>query len=272
MSRIIKSSQVNIVDQKLLKPEVNVLIQNYTREINNDINENKEVLKEKEKIDEEIQDLLNRKDQIIKENTQLRELAKKENEKIIEHARLEYEKMIISAKQESQIIYNEEKERAYAQGYEAGYNQSMSEYHALISEALEIKNSVLTWKNEQVDNLEKNIIDLVLNSIEKIIKIKLNEDDNVVLNILKEGLDKFTFTESLIVRASNDDFDIINSSKDKILAMTDHIDQIEIKVDNSLKKGDIIIDTNSGSINPSVTNQLEILKEEFLNLLQSGDR
>ncbi|OPJ57086.1 FliH/SctL family protein [Alkalithermobacter paradoxus] len=129
----------------------------------------------------------------------------------------------------------------------------------------------MDWKSREINSLEKNIINLVIQSVEKIIKIKLQEDDEVILNVLKEALNKFTFTHKLIIRVDKDSFDLVNSSKNKILAMTDNIDDIEVKIDSSFQKGDIVIDTDSGTINPSIKNQIGILKEEFIKLLQGDD-
>lgn len=265
MSRIIKSSQVKIIDQKLVKHGL-------SDEIISKTTLDAVVDSDKDKINKEIENLNRKKEQIINEIEMSKLSAEKEKENMIQNAKIEYEKIILMGKEEAGNLISEEKEKGYKQGYESGYNESIQKYNFLIKEAIDIKNGVLEWKKNEIYNLEKGLIELVLNSIEKIINIKLKEDDNAILNILKEGLDKFTFTETLVIRVNSEDYDIVNFSKDKVLAMADHIDEMQIKLDNSLKKGEIIIDTNSGSINPSITNQLAILKEEFLNLLQSEDR
>lgn len=265
MSRIIKSNQVKMTDQKVVKFELDdATIQKKAVEVDQN--------SDQDRISIEIQELNLKKEEILKEIETSRIIAEKEKKDIIDSAKLEYENIVLMGKEESQRLANEEREKGYKEGYESGYSQSLQEYNYLIKEALNVKNSVLEWKKSEVDKLEKDLIGLVIDSIEKIVKIKLKEDDELILNILKEGLDKFTFTQTLIIRVNSEDYDMVSFSKDKILAMADHIDEMEIKVDNSLKKGEIIIDTNSGSINPSITNQLEILKEEFLNLLQSEDR
>ncbi len=225
----------------------------------------------KEKITREIEKLEIKREELREEVEIMRDSVLREKKEILDQAKLEEQNILSMAKNEGERIRKENKEIGYKQGYEEGYNKSIAEYNFLIQEALGVKNTLLEWKKKEIDNLEKDIIHLVLDSIQKIIQIKLEEDDHVILNILREGLNKFTFTESLIIRANSENFDVVNFSKDKILAMAEHIDQIDIKVDNSLHKGEIIIDTSSGSINPSITNQIEILKESFLKLLQSGD-
>jgi flagellar assembly protein FliH len=266
LSRVIKSNQVKLVEQKVVKFDSTKGAQQ-SNSYNVDIEKNIDI----DKITAQIEQLLIKKEEINNQIQREKEIAQREKEEIVNKAKSEYENIIKRAQEESQILFNDRREEGYKQGYEDGYKKSIEEYNSIIQEALSVKNSVLNWKKSEINRLEKDVINLVIQSIEKIIRIKLEEDDELILNVLKEGLDKFTFTEKLIIRVSSNDFDTVNFSKGKILAMAAHIDDMEIKVDNSLGKGEVIIDTNSGSINPSIKNQLEILKEEFLNLIQGDD-
>ncbi|SHG92541.1 FliH/SctL family protein [Tepidibacter thalassicus] len=261
MSRVIKSNQVKVINQKIVKFDSEKKIK---EDPSNDI--------EIKKITAQIERLLIEKDEISNQIKKEKEMAQREKEEILNNAKIEYENILKKAEEESKVLFNKKKEEGYKQGYEDGYKKSIEEYNRIVQEALDVKNSVLAWKKSEINRLEKDLINLVIQSVEKIIQIKLKEDDNLVLNIIKEGLDKFTFTEKIIIRVSSDDFDVVNFSKDRILAMADHIDEMDVKMDSSLEKGEVIIDTNSGSINPGIKNQLEILKKEFLNLIQGDDK
>lgn len=286
LSRVIKSSRVNLDEEKyqvdinfdLFKEELN--IKNKSKEKNSsiiksnsedksselDLEDDAIVKKEEEKRTlEEYYDLIRKKENLEKELEKTKEIIKFE----LQNKEVEAKKIIENAYKEVEEIKIMEKENAYKEAYSQAYNDTLKEYNYIINEALETKNEVVAWKKEQISSLEKNLVDLLINSIEKIIGIKLEEDDNLVLNLLKEGLQKFAFTEKLIIRVNEQDYEILEMNKNRILALSDHIDELELKVDKSLKKNELLIDTNSGTINPSLTVQLEILKEEFYKLLQS---
>ncbi|MCT4584026.1 MAG: FliH/SctL family protein [Peptostreptococcaceae bacterium] len=286
LSRVIKSSRVNLDEEKyqvdinfdLFKEELN--IKNKSKEKNSsiiksnsedksselDLEDDAIVKKEEEKRTlEEYYDLIRKKENLEKELEKTKEIIKFE----LQNKEVEAKKIIENAYKEVEEIKITEKENAYKEAYSQAYNDTLKEYNYIINEALETKNEVVAWKKEQISSLEKNLVDLLINSIEKIIGIKLEEDDNLVLNLLKEGLQKFAFTEKLIIRVNEQDYEILEMNKNRILALSDHIDELELKVDKSLKKNELLIDTNSGTINPSLTVQLEILKEEFYKLLQS---
>jgi len=259
LSRIIKHNQVNISEEKIVGRESrNIIVDNSSQE-------------KKLKVENEINYLILKKNDILKEMEVMKQDGIKQKNNIIETAHKEYENIINSANEKAKLELDKYKKEGYQKGYEEGLEdgrqKSIDEYKSEIDEAINIKNSVIEWKKNQIDKLEKDIIDLVINSVDKIIKVKLEENDEIILNLVKEALNKLTFTEKLVVRVSADDFDKVNSSRDKILAMAGYIDDIQIKVDKSLEKGDLIVDTNAGTVNPSIKNQFEIIKEEFLSLV-----
>ncbi len=259
MSRIIKYNQVKINEEKIVGFESGKVI------------EDKQTSEEKLKIENEITNLILKKNEILKEIKSIKEDAINEKNNIIINAQKEYENIINSANEIAKTEFEKYKQEGYQKGYEEGVKQghqkSIDEYKSEIDEAIDIKNNVIKWKKDQVNEVERDIIDLVIKSVDKIIKLKLDENDEIILNLIKEALNKLTFTEKLIVRVNADDFEKVDSSRDKILAMAGHIDDIKIKIDKSLQKGDLIIDTNAGSVNPSIKSQFEIIKEQFLNLV-----
>lgn len=285
LSRVIKSNRVNLDEEKY---QVDIKFDYFKEELkakkiskeNENIiktgleeNSSKPVQKEDEEITKEDEqknmqdyyDLLRKKEELEKELQKTREIIKFE----LQNKEDEAKKMIESAYAEIEELKISEKEKAYKEAYSQAYNDTLKEYNYIIDEALETKNEVISWKKEQISSLEKNLVDLLISSVKKIIGIKLEEDDQLVMNLLKEGLDKFAFTEKLIIRINEEDYEILEINKNRILALSDHIDELELKVDKSLKKNELLIDTSSGTINPSLTVQLEILKEEFYKLLQS---
>ncbi|WFD11675.1 FliH/SctL family protein [Tepidibacter hydrothermalis] len=259
MSKIIKHNQVNISEEKIvgLQPR-SITVDNKSQE-------------KKLKIENEINNLILKKNDILKEIELIKQDSIKEKNNIIETAHKEYETIINSANEKAKVELDKYKQEGYQKGYEEGFEEgqqkSIEKYQSEIDEAINVKNSVIEWKKNEVDKMEKDIINLVINSVDKIIKVKLEENDDIILNLIKEALNKLTFTEKLIVRVSDDDFEKVNSSRDKILAMAGYIDDIQVKVDKSLEKGDLIIDTSAGTVNPSIKNQFEIIKEEFLSLV-----
>lgn len=226
-------------------------------------------------------------DDVSFENTTLAEAVEykikleKEASNLLYQAKIDTEVMLDDAKRKSQLILEqanmkagELKEQAKEEGYKAGYKDaydiSMEKYSSLVIESIKLLDEAETYKENTVKNLESEIIQLVLSSVEKITKKILQEDDDIVIEIIKSSIENMTFRDHLILRISSDDFESVNNTKDRLLSMYPGIKAIDIKIVEDFQKGDIDIENESGSVNPSVSYQIKKLFGEF-NKLMSGD-
>ena len=195
--------------------------------------------------------------------------AELECERMIEQAQVEVNQILAEAYDDSKAIMEKAKEDGYQDGFEQGKKEGFNLYNALIDEVNQLKQEVYKYKRETAKQLEKDIVKLIIDSINKIINHELNENNELILNVIKVAIDKCTFTESLIIRVSEDDFETVNSSINRIYMMTEGIDQVEIKCDKFLKSGSVVIDTVSGKIDASIETQIKQIENAFNELLRS---
>lgn len=205
----------------------------------------------------------------------------KEASNLLYQAKIEAEVMLDDAKRKSQLILeqanmkaadlkNQGREDGYKEGYKNAYELSMEKYSALVNESIRLLDEAEKYKENTLRNLESEIIQLVLSSVEKITKKILQEDDDIVIEIIKSSIENMTFRDHLILRISSDDYESVNNTKDRLLSMYPGIKAIDIKIVEDFNKGDIDIENESGSVNPSVSYQIKKLFGEF-NKLMSGD-
>ena len=208
------------------------------------------------------------------------EEARKEAESILDEADLEAAEKLKTAQQSSDNIiadaYDQAKgimEQARNQGYEEGYEAAMRDSSetskAIVDEALALKNEWLKAKEVLMKASEKEMVEIVLESIEKILNKKVEEDAHLIEALIQEAVKRVNKTENLTLRVSSEDYSHVLSIKPMIVAMTEKVDDIEIKQDSSLKNGSCIIDTDSGSIDSSVWTQFEQIRKMFEDLLKS---
>ncbi|WP_170834624.1 FliH/SctL family protein [Natronincola peptidivorans] len=193
--------------------------------------------------------------------------AEQERNQLLENARKEAELIIEEAYEDSKSVLEKAKKDGYNDGIQLGKRQGYQEYQDLLDEAMAMKKDIYKTKKRLAKEIEKEMIDLVIYSIKKVIDYELQENHQVLLNLISKGLEKCTFTETLIIRVSNEDYDVLESYKNKIYMMTEGIDDLQIKKDAALKKGSIIIETLSGKIDASIDiqiNQIEVLFKELL--------
>lgn len=203
--------------------------------------------------------------------------AKRESSRIIEDAENQKESMINSAYIRAKEILEQSKEEGYSdgykeghsEGYEVGYDKGKMESDILIREALEIKNGYLNQKDNLLKELEVDIIELVISIYEKIINKKNEEDSDLIVSLVLNGINSLDFTDKLTIISSKEDYNVLEMAKDEILAKASMISQLDIKYDISLEKGDCILETTKGNIDVSLKNQLDEVRELLTTILNN---
>lgn len=233
-----------------------------------DDSENKKVI---EKIIEDAREEAEKEYEIIIDE------AKEEALKIIEDSEAQKESMINDAyvkakeilEEHKAIGYDEGHEAGYKEGYEKGYNEGKVESSQLIKEALDIKNDYISTKDKLLKELEEDIIELVINIYEKVIDKKTEEDNELIVSLVLNGISNLDLTDKLTIVVSKEDYNILEMAKEEILAKASMITELDIKYDISLVKGDCILETSKGNIDASLKNQLEEVKELLTTILNN---
>ncbi|QZY56748.1 FliH/SctL family protein [Crassaminicella profunda] len=255
MSRIFKSSYVQVGDMKELGIES---IPKDSLEIHVE-KDCEEKLQEEKEPEVDFEEIYNQKMQEIEALTK----------KKLEEAESQAQTIISDAYEDSKKIYENAKNDGFTQGKSEGYKVGKEEADKLIKEALGIKNEVIMTKKEFTSKLEKEGIELIIDTVERILNMKVEDSYETIIGLVKAALSKCAYTESLVLRVSPDDYGYAISAKDKILALSENVDDIKIKQDPSLKKGSCILDTVSGSIDSSIETQFNQIKSLFHEILES---
>ncbi|MBF4691724.1 FliH/SctL family protein [Fusibacter ferrireducens] len=211
---------------------------------------------------------------------QIIEAARKEAEAILNEADLEAAEKLKNAQQSSENIvsdaYDQAKgimEQAQKKGYEEGYESAMRESSAtskaIVDEALALKNEWIKAKESLMKEAETEMVEIMLEALRKILSQKVDEDVRLIEALIGEAIKRVNKTENLTLRVSSEDYSHVLSIKPMIVAMTEKVDDIEIKQDSSLKNGSCVIDTDFGSIDSSVWTQFEQIQKIFEDLLKS---
>ena len=225
------------------------------------------------------------------------------DDKLLGEAREKYEEIIRNAKEEAKIIINsahgesEEKlnlayerakeiseearaegykkgyeaghEQGYKEGYEIGYKEGKEASEKLIREALDIKNSYIEQRSKLLKEAEEDLIDLVISIYEKVLYKNVEKDEEIIVNLVLNGIDNLEISEKLTVIVSKDNYESVEKSKEIILAKASLIDELDIRINSDMKKGDCILETSKGSVDVSIDNQLDEVKDLLTTILSN---
>lgn len=190
-------------------------------------------------------------------------------EQIIEDAKKEAERIKAEALEEAEYEAENLFERAKDNGYEAGYKEGGHVAESMLADA---KQTILKAQQEREDilkGLEPKIVHFVLDLVEKLCGSAVGANPEVLLYIIRTGLEGEAGADELEVRVSKEDYPEALKMKEEIMAMVDSDTALSIIKDTSLNPGDCIIDTPIGSIDCSFSTQWKLLKTEILLMLDS---
>jgi len=228
----------------------------------------------KEKV-EKVIELSEQREDIKKESEilakQIIERARQVQQEILRKTKEDVEKILIEVEKKAKKIEEEYKEKGYQAGYTVGYQEGYKkgeeDAKAIIEEAKAIKEEIIREKQRMYKEVENDIVSVILLAVEKIVGKYLEEDKDIILNLIKKGMENYNAFDKVTVRVSEEDYEHCIKNKDKILKDIEFLDDVNILKDLSLKKGDCVIETNSGVINSGVSTQLKALKNLFVGVL-----
>jgi flagellar assembly protein FliH len=165
-------------------------------------------------------------------------------------------------------------QEAYNKGLADGVKKEQSERERYISEHFSKQFGIINillndTKQKNTDafrGLEKKLINLSVAIAEKLIHVNINNEPELIENIVSEAMSGIITGETVILKVSPHDFTIINTEYEKWHATTDNVKSFKIESDKRLGIGDCLIETESGMVDATLKNRLEIIAEALLKI------
>ena len=261
-SPIVKAPYVTLLDKHLLisdNPEAfdqDTLRKDSVAEI---LDLDEEVRIAKINIARELEGAHLMRDQIIAE-------GQKDAQNLTNQARAESSKLVMEAITRA----DKERDRIHGEAYAAGFDEGMiagkEEGERLLAEAEEVLAEAKRTRQEMIDNLESELVDLTVSVAEKLVYKAAEFNPGLVLALIRAGLSESISAGShdeISVMVSDADYPLVNESKDELLKVVGGGVKLEIIRDPSLNKSDCVIKTPFGYIDTSLGQSLENLRENL---------
>lgn len=189
--------------------------------------------------------------------------------RIIEEANAEAKKVMEQAKAEIEEIRENAGEAGYREGFDSGYTEGINHAQDVINQATDIKKQLDERSAELYYEAEGQIMELVLEIANKVLGQELIQNSETIMALVKQAISRCTFKEKLIIRVAEDDYDCVNSNKEKLIMLTEGVNGLEIYCDKALTKGGCIVETSAGEINAGVNVQMKEIRKAFEYLIRN---
>ena len=193
--------------------------------------------------------------------------AREKADLIINEAKLKASMILKEAEEEANKLTNEIIENARKTGYEKGCIEGRNQYENLIKEAERIREQAKTEYKEILAGIEKDVINLSFEIAEKVLTYEIDTNKEGILHLVKQAIEKCTNRESIIIKVSPGDYDIIYQNTEKLREMIEDLGNLQIKKDLSLKSGNFLVENLYGSIDAGIETKLKKIKEAFMQVI-----
>jgi hypothetical protein len=240
---------------------------------------NRQIVTEFQKINEVQQKELNELNELNETNAKLfidsyENLAKtmienagKQREGILSAAYSEAEKLSKEAYEKayqegSQNGYNDGFNKAYEEGYKSNLDKALQEAEIIKNNADNVLKTCIEEKERYFKEKENEIKDLIINSVESILKREVRDADGLN-NIIFEALSKVKNTKTFIIKSNQIHCEEFKSKIDLWKEQLPFKGDIFIIPDESIEEGSAVIERENGKIEVGVNIALEKVREIF---------
>jgi flagellar assembly protein FliH len=189
--------------------------------------------------------------------------AQQEANRMVERARVEAAHIRRDAEAEAEAIKAAAREDGLRAGREEGAREVREEMAAVIAQVESILHQAKLRREEIMHNMEEEIIDLVLAIARKIVKEELSFNKEIVINNVKEALDRANEKENITIRVNTVDAETVNNYMEEFLASIGETSKLTIVEDANISPGGCIIDTDFGRFDARIDTQLAQIEENF---------
>lgn len=200
-------------------------------------------------------ELISKEKKQILENARLQ--AKQSASRILEDAYAQRDKIMHTAETEAERLRNAAREEGFAEGLNHSKNFLRESITGLNEEFEKLKQE----ERETFEQLKRDVFSLAYNMTEKVLKKKLDEDELVLLELVKSVIKEEADKKELSVHLSNRAFRLAEELEKKLKLFREQTGTaVKIKKDD-IPITDVTIETAEGIIDASIPVQLENLKK-----------
>lgn len=158
-------------------------------------------------------------------------------------------------------------EEAYKRGFTDGINAGRLQILGEIENELRILRTLIEGierlKEELYRKIEEDVVEISLSIARKIIYEVAEHDREMVVAVAKEAIKRASDREMLKIKISPVDYEILNKKRTELLQCVDGIKSIVFEVDESVRPGGCLIETNQGDVDARIESQIKVVEGEI---------
>lgn len=187
---------------------------------------------------------------------------------IINEASKKAKAIIDSAGQQAERIkkeaYSAAFKKGYAEGLEKGTKEGLTKVEDIRKQAEDVLVEAHRVSREYIDGRRQEIVNLALSIAEKIIRCQVDLNDGAVSGVVSEAIKSAVIKGRVTIMVNPLDYPFVDNMKDELAKLVEGSAIVSIIKDSSIKRGGCKIETDVSSVDATIDNQLQKIKEALL--------
>ncbi|PCJ21129.1 MAG: hypothetical protein COB02_00655 [Candidatus Cloacimonadota bacterium] len=166
---------------------------------------------------------------------------------------------------ETKSLYDSAQTRGQEEGYKTGYEDGMNQFTQMIESLSSISGQIVKDRDKFILTQEEYIFKYIRKYTEKILGELPKTTLQYVYANIKKGLKELARANHLKVIVSQEDYDAIKCKEEDFQRLFHPTTQVELLADLNMSRGGCILESETGSVDSSIENQIILLNKELFS-------
>ncbi len=181
-------------------------------------------------------------------------------------------RMLAQANADAERIRELARSDGYDEGHSAGHEHGAAEISSAASALGDAVRGVQELREEVLDALERDAIELALALARKILAGAFQARPELVVEVVQGALRRIGDRRSITVLVNPADLELVKASIGDITSQGSGVELCELQSDERVAPGGAIVRTSEGEVDASVQTQLERAQEVVAASLQTSEQ
>ncbi|TWT04466.1 flagellar assembly protein FliH [Planococcus sp. CPCC 101016] len=174
----------------------------------------------------------------------------------------------VEKREEAELEAKRLAEESALQGFQAGYDKGLATIEEQFRQKRQEMNSLIetaySEKAQIIQQSEPFLLSLSVKIAEKVIKQELKQNEDQLLNIIKQALRQVEEAEDVMLQVALEDYPLVLPFMEELRIYVKADSELKLVPTASLTIGGCMIQTASGSYDATVDSQLEEIRRQML--------
>ncbi|NPV01105.1 MAG: hypothetical protein HPY53_06965 [Brevinematales bacterium] len=198
---------------------------------------------------ERVQKSLDDKENVILEKNS-------ESDQILEVAKTDAQKIVDGSHTEAEGIREEARKQGFERGMEEGFQEAKLDVQHMVERLHSIVAATLEERENILIHSERQVLNLVITMVEKVVKRLTAEEKEVVINNVKEALQLIRGSMRVYIHVNPEDYHYTIRHKEEFISMIEGKPEVKFFENPKVDRGGVYIETDTGEVDATIASQL----------------